>query len=198
MATGTDLKTFARAQDGAVTVETAIVAVPLFLILLALAELLVFFTLAMSLEAATEASRAIRTGQFQSSASVSRAAFKQAICQRMPVAVDCQARLSVEVRTFDSFGDAAAYAGKTTADFAQVDLEADPTGFDDVATCFSVGAPKDIVMVRTYYRAPLVTALFARAMANIGGERLLTAATTFRNEPYSSDPRTGADACYAA
>lgn len=191
------LKRFGRAEDGATLVETAIIALPLFACLFLLAEMLIFLTLSLSLEAATDVGRELRTGQFQSSGLPTRANFKQLICNRMPLAFSCSSRLSVEVRTFDSFSDAAAYAGRPVEDFADLDFENNPSAFDGVATCFSTGGPRDIVMVRTYYRAPLITPLFARSMANIGGERLLTAATTFRNEPYNNQGPQGADECYA-
>lgn len=192
------LRRFGRDEDGLALIETAIIAVPLFAILFALAELLTFLTLSLSLEAATDVGREIRTGQFQTSGSPTRAQFKQMVCDRMFIDVGCAARLSVEVRTFESFSDAAAYAGRPIDDFTELDFESDPAAFDGVATCFSIGRPRDIVMVRTYYRAPLVTPLFAKSMANIGGERLLTAATTFRNEPYNNEQPQGADGCYAA
>lgn len=192
------LRRFARADDGVALVETAIIAVPLFAILFALAELLTFLTLSLSLEAATDVGREIRTGQFQTSGAPTRAQFKQLVCDRMPIAIGCASRLSVEVRTFESFGEAAAYAGRPVEDFAELDFEDDPAAFDGVASCFSIGQPRDIVMVRTYYRAPLITPLFTKSMANIGGERLLTAATTFRNEPYNNQNPQGGDGCYAA
>jgi Flp pilus assembly protein TadG len=191
------LRRFGRDEDGLALIETAIIAVPLFAILFALAELLTFLTLSLSLEAATDVGREIRTGQFQTSGAPTRAQFKTLVCSRMAISVGCQDRLSVEVRTFESFGDAAAYAGRPVQDFEDIDLD-DAGAYDSVADCFSIGRPRDIVMVRTYYRAPLVTPLFAKSMANIGGERLLTAATTFRNEPYNNEQAQGADGCYAA
>ena len=54
---------------------------------------------------------------------------------------------------------------------------------DPAAMTFVPGGPSDVVLVRAYYKWPIFTPGLTMAM---GSTRLITATTTFRNEPYGS------------
>jgi hypothetical protein len=51
---------------------------------------------------------------------------------------------------------------------------------------FDPGTSGDIVLVRVFYRWSLMTPNFGGALSNMAGnDRLITAATVFRNEPFN-------------
>jgi hypothetical protein len=86
------------------------------------------------------------------------------------------------VRTFATFNDLSA------------NLQQSGATFNPASTCFSPGAARDIVMVRTYYMWPLITPGMTAAFANNsdGTKRMLTSVAVFRNEPYNDNPAVGA------
>jgi Flp pilus assembly protein TadG len=179
------IRRFARARRGAVAVEFAFVAFPFFLLLFGILELAMVFIVSTTLEAATEdAARRIRTGEFQTGGAVSKEDFKTSVCDRMSwLSATCGGNLYVDVQTF-AVDDFAGMANST----AQA-----PSIFDPAATCFSAGGPTDIVLVHTYYQWTLFTPLLNGALVNMGdGKRLISAVTSFRNEPYNNDPTVGA------
>ena len=165
--------------------EFALVSLPFLTLVFGILELALVLLVCTSLESATEyAARSIRTGEFQQGNANGKTDFKARVCANMSwLSVGCSTNLWVDVRTFSSF---AALAANT----AQA-----PTSFDGSTTCFTAGAPTDIVLVRTYYQWRLFTPLLDGMMANMGagsGLRLLSTATAFRNEPYSDTPPIGA------
>jgi hypothetical protein len=95
----------------------------------------------------------------------------------------CAGKLTVDVQTFADF----------TALNAKGQVNA--ATFDPNNLCWSAGQPGDIVLVRAYYQWDVFTPLLNAAMVNMGagsGKRLISAATSFRNEPWSSQTPTGA------
>ncbi len=164
-----------RASEGAVAVEFAMVALPFFVMLFGIIELALIFMVSMSLDNAMSiASRTIRTGQLQSGGAATAAAFKASICANLGwLQGSCSSDLSIDVRTFSSFNN--------------VTL-ADPVSngtFNQGALQFSPGVQNDIVLVRAYYQWTLITPVINQALQRInGGKALITATTTFRNEPY--------------
>jgi Flp pilus assembly protein TadG len=136
-----------------------------------------------TLESATEsAARMIRTGEFQTSAANTRADFKTLVCNRMGwLTNQCNANLTVDVRTFNDFQTLAANQAMSGA------------AYNPGAACFSAGQPGDIVLVRAYFVWPLFAPLLSMALDNMGnGNRLISSATAFRNEPYNDNPPAGA------
>jgi Flp pilus assembly protein TadG len=170
------LSGFARAEGGAAAVETALVATPFFFLVFGILELAVVFLASASLDNATErAARTIRTGELQTGAAPTQAAFKQAICANFGwMQSSCLSDLYVDVRTFSSFQSVSEPQPLTNG------------VFDPSVLAFSPGGPSDVVVVRAYYEWPLVVPGLDQAMANIsGGKRLMIATSTFRNEPYA-------------
>lgn len=177
------LKRFARARQGATAVEFAFVAAPFLLLLFAIIELALVFVVTTGLDGATtEAARQIRTGAFQQAGGGSRTTFKTLVCNNLPALPNsCDDNLFVDVRTFNTFADLSANMAQPGATFSES------------KTCFSPGAARDIVLVRVYYRWPLVTPGITAVFADLGGDkRLLSSVAVFRNEPYNDDPPVGA------
>lgn len=167
---------FARARRGATAVEFALISMPMMLLLFGILELLLILIVSVTLETATEfTARDIRTGVFQMSGANGKNDYKAKVCRNMNwLEGVCASKLFVEAETFDTFGQ----AGASSA--------AAPNTFNPNQTCWSVGAPEDIVLVRSYLEWPIVTPLIQPFFKNYGsGERLLSAARVFRNEPFN-------------
>lgn len=172
---------FAAARRGTTAIEFAIIALPFCVLMFGIIELGLVFMVSVTLQNATDnAARQIRTGQFQTSGGNTKDAFKTLVCDRMAwLAAPCQTKLTVAVQTFADFN---------TAGTAWTPAAA-------AATCFSTGAPGDIVLVRSYYEWDVFTPLLNKALVNMGtssNKRLISTVASFRNEPYSTATPVGA------
>lgn len=173
MRLGHVIGSFQRDRKGATAVEFAMIAGPFFFFLMALIEIAaVFFASTVIENAVLESAREIRTGQVQAGG-MDADGFREAVCERVEVIADC-ARLEFDVRVFQDF-DAVAPTDPLNGDG---ELDPDSMGFDP-------GDAGDIVMVRVFYRWPLLMPNFFGRLSNLpGNERLITSATVFRNEPW--------------
>lgn len=178
------LQRFLKANRGAVAVEFAIVLLPFLVLMFATVELGMVFMTSSTLQNATdEAARRIRTGEFQAT-NTTKAQFKSLVCQNMSwLSGGCPTNLAVDVQTFSNFGGIGGAAA------------IDPTNYNPNNTCWSAGQAGDIVLVRTYYKWKIFTPFLDQSLVNMGngsGMRLITAAASFRNEPWSTQAPTGA------
>jgi Flp pilus assembly protein TadG len=169
------LQAFSRRKEGATALEFALVGPPFFLLLMALAEVAVMSVVQSNLNfAMSETARRIRTGEIQS-AGLSAADVKAEVCRGMSriMPVDCRNDLFVDVRKFSQFADVAGN---------------DPGGdgvLDPGEFAYDPGVASDIVLARGFYRWQVFTPFFAGVFANLpGGDRLMTSAIMFRNEPW--------------
>lgn len=180
----TALRRFARARDGATAIEFGIIAIPMLILVFGTLELGMVLLVASTLDTATEfASRDVRTGVFQNSGAVTANDFKAKVCRNMTwLSANCAGRMTVEAQTFATFTTASANTSESASTF------------DNAAKrCWSVGNPGDIVLVRTYYAWPLFTPLLDKALANRNGDtRMMSSARVFRNEPYNTNEKLGA------
>ncbi len=162
---------------GGEAIEMAIVGAPFAALLFALLELGLVFMVATTLENATdEAARRIRTGELQTGGG-DAATMKAAICSDMAwLAGTCTSKLNLDVRTFTSF------AGQTAPPDPVAGGAVTPAKF-----CWDPGGAGSIVLVRAYYTYALVLPVMNAGLktAGSGNNRLITSATSFRNEPYS-------------
>lgn len=154
------------------------VALPFFALLFTIMELGMMFMTATTIEAATvSAARQIRTGQLQAGGSNTAAGFKTLICNGMSwiSTSDCMTNLSVDVRTFSSFGSLTTSAPIKNNQIDQTQLT------------YNAGGACDIVLVRAYYPYTLITPLLEPGMPNLGSnQRLITTAVAFRNENWQA------------
>lgn len=162
-----------RDRSGATAVEFALVAAPFFFLLFAMIETAaVFFTSTVLENAVLETAREIRTGQAQA-AGMTRSGFQTEICERIEVVGNCD-RLEFDVRVFNGFD---------TVD--QSSPVQEDGSLDTASFGWDPGGAGDIVLVRVFYRWSLLTPNFGGALSNMSGnQRLLSAATVFRNEPF--------------
>jgi Flp pilus assembly protein TadG len=164
------LRRFARADDGAAAIEFAIVAIPFLIMVFAIIELGLTFLVSMSLEnAMMTVDRKIRTGDLQSA---TQQKFVSDVCTEMSwLGPACATSITLDVRVLPSFATAN-NLGKPKAD----------------AVCFDTGGPKSIMLVRGYYRWPIITPLLQDAVDGSSGDREVIFAAVFVNEPYSETP----------
>jgi Flp pilus assembly protein TadG len=173
---------YVTARDGVAAIEFAIVSIPFLVLLFSILELGILFMASTAIEAAaTNAARQIRTGQLQQSSANNAGGFRNLVCADMSwiSAADCNANLSVDVRTFSSFS-----AMNVTPPVSGAAIDASQLTFND-------GAPCDIVLVRVFYPWTLLTPLIEPGLPNLGpNQRLLATAIAFRNENYQSQGAT--------
>lgn len=160
-------------RDGVAAVEFGIVALPFFMLLVALIEIgLVFFGNFTLENALDRAARKIRTGEAQS-AGFDAGAFKNEVCANVYAMLNCDSGLKVDVRTFDNFSGVA------------LPPPLDGDGNLVEAFEFDPGNGGDIVVVRAFYEWDLIAAVPGAGLGNMaGGHRLLSATAAFRNEPF--------------
>ena len=166
-------------RSGTAAIEFAFVAGPFLFMIFAVIELALVFLLSTSLDAASEqAARRIRTGQFQT-ASQTKADFKADICKRMTwLAGNCGTALSVDVRTYDEYKQVTAPNPIQTCEGKQCVPDTFPTGPDALP-------PQRIVVVRSYYKWPLISPLMNQGLSRVeGGVALVSSTQTFVTEPY--------------
>ncbi len=162
---------------GGEAIEIAIVWAPFLALLFALLELGLVFMVSTTLENATdEAARKIRTGELQTTGG-NAATMKAGICAEMAwLAGACTSKLNLDVRTFTSF------ANQSTPPDPVADGVVTPANF-----CFDPGGAGSIVLVRAYYTWRLILPVLNAGLKTVGAgdNRLIMAATSFRNEPYN-------------
>lgn len=167
-------RAFLRQPSGATAVEFGLIAVPFFFLKMAIIETALVFWAGQLLESGVaEAGRQIRTGQVQG-AGLSAEDFRQLVCRSSGVLFDCNTRMAVDVQravTFDA------------ADLSRPPVDA--AGNFRGGFGFQPGGAGETVIVRAYYRWPILFNFFGLDAADIGGrQRLLVATTAFRNEPF--------------
>ncbi len=160
--------------------EFSLVALPFLFMIFAILELALIFVLDSVLDNATiETGRLVRTGQADAQ-SMTKAQFKTSLCGRMSIfASDCDSRVFIDVRVIPQFDEplpdpivSEDKDGVRTSSFNEADLD------------YSNGEPGDLVVVRVWYKQPLITTFLAQALPRLdNGTALLTATTAFRNEP---------------
>ncbi|MBR9825955.1 MAG: pilus assembly protein [Alphaproteobacteria bacterium] len=160
-------------ESGATAVEFAMIAVPFFYLVFSIIEVgSVLFTNTLMENAVLENSRQIRTGAAQESG-LTLEQFRAAVCDDINLMADCD-RLEIDVQVFDGF------IGLDYSTPLTDDNDLDTSGFG-----FDAGDAGDIVLVRLFYKWPLILPTFSSGFANLkDNQRLLTAATVFRNEPF--------------
>lgn len=163
-----------RNRDGSAAVEFAMVAFPFFLMLFAIIEVALILTIDAVLEnAVIDTGRLVRTGQ-AAAMGMTPEQFKSQICSRMTVfAGDCETRATIDVRVVTNFVISPQDDPLSSGVF-------DPT----VPLTYSNGAPNSWMLVRVWYKHPLITGFLAQAVSRTtDGAAMLSAATAFKNEP---------------
>lgn len=168
------LRRFAGARRGATAVEFAMVAAPFLALVFGIFELGMMLLVSTTLESSAQnQARTLRTGQFQSAGGTA-SSYKDAICANLGwLAADCRANLYVDVRAFPTFGQA-------TAPWPVTNGIIDPSKltFQTTSAC-------SIVLARAFYNWTLLAPGLSGIAPMAGGKVLLSAAASFRNEPFT-------------
>jgi len=164
---------FRRNAEGATAIEFGLVALPFITLLVSIFETaLIFFTQAALDSGVANAGRMVRTGQVQVQG-LSEDQFKTMVCNSLAGYLDCNNRLTVDVRSFTSFASVV------------LPPALDGDGNLNGGTQFSPGASSDVVIVRAFYVWDLMMPGALTGMSNMSSsKRLLAAASAFRNEPF--------------
>jgi Flp pilus assembly protein TadG len=168
-----------RANGGSAAIEFAMIAPIFFLMLFATLETGMAYFANMTLQnAVQQTARLIRTGQAQKT-NMSQAQFRQKVCDQIKVLLSCDDKLSIDIRSFGSFGNPG-YPAPLDQD---KNMNAGLDSFDMGDS--SVNGGQAIVLFRAFYKWQLYTPMFGQYFANMSGnQRLLTSSIAFRNEPY--------------
>jgi Flp pilus assembly protein TadG len=157
-------------ESGAAAVEFSFVAVPFFMLLLAIFETSIVFFAGQTLETAvSDSARKIMTGQANQ---FDAATFKTEVCSKIYSLFDCT-KAQVDVRVFASF--AAISVPKPVTNGA----------FDATKISYSTSNKSDVVVVRVFYKWPIYLSLYGFNLADLSDKtRLLTGTAVFKNEPF--------------
>jgi Flp pilus assembly protein TadG len=163
-------------ERGFTAVEFGMVAMPFFMLLFGILTVGLFFFTTFTLEnAVEETARLIRTGQAQQSGMTAEQ-FKQQVCSRLPVYVDCGGKVRIQVQTFAGFGN---IVTPTCVDIGGKLV-------DPASTTYNTGGADAIVLATVCYEWELAGKLPFLSVSNLSnGSALLQASTTFRTEPYN-------------
>ena len=183
-------------EDGTTAVEFAILAFPLFLLILGILDVSLLLLGNYQLDnAVADVARQIRTGQVQT-AGMTLDQFKASICNRLIVFKGtCTERLFVEVKTFPDYASIQ-FADPVKEETVTV-TNSDGTTTTETRKVFDesiegdfttgVGTAGSIVGIRVFYLwemlVPFVANLLKQDTVN-DGLVLLSTAAAFRNEPF--------------
>lgn len=161
---------------GAAVMEFGLIAIPLAALMVAILQTSLVFFAQQTLETTAEKSvRQLITGQAQK-ASLTKTAFKTAVCAKLPAFMKC-ANLYVDVQTAPSFA-----AISTTAPTITFDSSGNVTN----AFAYSPGGAGSINIVRIMYAWDAQAGPLGFDLATMSNKkRLLYATSVFKTEPYT-------------
>jgi Flp pilus assembly protein TadG len=168
---------FARNTRGAAALEFAMIALPLFTMILAVMELALVLLISISLEdAASTMARQIRVGTItapgsstttSTTAAPNLAAFKQDLCNYILLvpSTACTNQIQVDIQPFSNFSGITLLSPISGQTFTSSGL------------CYGSGVPGQVVLMRVYYLWPLLTPFLLNGLENV---------TTYTNSSGSS------------
>jgi Flp pilus assembly protein TadG len=169
---------FARDQDGAAAVEFAMIALPLFAIIMASLQAALVLLAEQELDYATdEAGRLVMTGQVSSTSGqpgyLTQAQFTRKVCSYLPALFNCS-NLMVNMQAASSFSGVNTSAPSYTT--LQLNQWSYSTG--------SHGLTPNTVILQVMYEWPVFGSLMSFNLADLAnGKRLLIGTSVFKNEP---------------
>jgi Flp pilus assembly protein TadG len=165
-----------RCRSGAAAVEFAMIATPLFALIIGILQIGAIFMAQQQLETAVEKSaRTVLTGQAQQGG-VTQSQFATALCANLTLLFKCS-DVMVDLRSASAFS-----AAETSAPTLTYDASGNVTN----TWSFQMGSAGTIMVLRVMYQFPVVGGPLNGGLANLGnGKRLLMATAVFQVEPYS-------------
>jgi len=166
---------FARDKRATSAVEFAMLALPLFAIILAALQWAIVLMAEQELETAAEqAGRLVMTGQVTSVSGqtgyLTQAQFTQKVCSYLVALFNCS-NLMVNMQTASSWANASTSAPSYTT-------------LQQNTWSYQTGSVGQVVVVQVMYEWPIISSVFGFNLANLpNGTRLLMATSVFQNEP---------------
>jgi Flp pilus assembly protein TadG len=162
-----------RDRSGAVAVEFALVAMPVFMCIFAIFELGIMALQSVVLHGALEeGARQLRTGIVQE-ATDPQQAFEDAICSELIVLMSCD-DVTYDVRSYSNF------SGVVPAEY----LLNDDGMPDDDEIAFEPGGAGGITVARVYARYGFVTPFLGDLFNDAHGSRMITYTAVVKGEPW--------------
>jgi Flp pilus assembly protein TadG len=165
------------ANKGSAALEFAFVAPVFFVLLMGTMEAgIMFFAQATLQNAINEAGRLVRTGQVQTGG-MDQTAFRNKVCTLIAPMMACDTKLLIDVQSFSNYGGVN-YSSPLNAN----------NTLNTTQNRWQTGTPCSVVLVRGFYTWPVFTPGLNWFLINMAGNyHLLSAATAFRNEPYTNN-----------
>jgi len=192
---------FFENRDGSFIVEFALIAAPLFFLVLGILETGYANFVQSRMDAAVrETSRLVMTGDVQNRTVAGKpltaAQFRdQILCPRLPSAMKC-ADVFVNVKVFSPPAPGAASPYEQFVNKAKNGLI--PPALDNTKNAYCVGQGKEYVVLQAVYPLPLLTTVFLQARpATYKGRpaRLVQSTATFKNEPFPATAAAATKGC---
>jgi Flp pilus assembly protein TadG len=173
-------------RSGSTAIEFAMVIGPFLGLLFAILEVALVYFAQFAMESGNEtATRVLRTGAAQNG-NLSKAQFKTRVCQKLPAFMTCDDDLTVDVRSYATFAEAAAN---------MPDLFDGDGARNNVPSKYCPGGANAIVLVTLYYKWKLImgmpglgdfTGKMGLSLGNTpDGSRLIITGFAMKNEPYT-------------
>ena len=177
------LRDWRRDESGFTAVEFAMVSLPFVMLLFGILSVCLYFFTNFTMENAVwQASRVIRTGQFQQGvggyASLSmddkKKAFKAALCAKSPQFIDCEKAIVLVQSNSAGFGS-----------ITQPTCAKDGSMIEQKDAGFDAGGASSVVLVTVCYPWSFGGSLPFIGLGNISdGSLLIQASVAFRTEPF--------------
>jgi Flp pilus assembly protein TadG len=166
---------FRNDENGANAVEFALVA-PIFIALLVgiIQIFMVFFVQQLLQQVVQQSARQVMTGQVQA-AGMTQTQFSTLVCSQVRIIFDCS-KLMISLQSGSSWSSMSAVSPTLT-------FNADGTVSNNWP--YNPGGPSDKVVLQVIYQWPVFMGPLGFTLANLpNGNRQITAAAAFQNEPY--------------
>ncbi len=176
------LSRFVRDRSGTTAIEFTILALPFSMLVFAILESCISFAgQQVMANAADDIARQLRTGQIRASdPTFTKESLRTRICEKLEIMVvdGCIDRLHVDLRSFDTFEEAAAL--RIIYDGSGKDKTLATSNFT-----FDPGPSLSKNVLRVFYEWPVITDFMRASMSNLqGGNTLHFATVTWQNEPF--------------
>ncbi len=186
---------FKNDDSGVAAVEFAFIAGPFFLIIFSVMEIAMVFFGNTNIEYATrEAARLIRTGQAQTgdfpnrpvdgddtndTDPITATQFKELVCKNMFLTHDCNSKIHVQVKTFDSWAD---------IEPDDISLPITAGNYDNALhTEFETPESCKVTIVRAFIERTLIAQIPGAGVSNLSNGNLLQVGSAiFQTEPYQT------------
>ncbi|MBZ9796701.1 TadE/TadG family type IV pilus assembly protein [Mesorhizobium sp. ES1-4] len=178
---GRSVRRFVRDRRGSTALEFALLAMPFALLVFAILESCISFASQEVMANITDdVARRLRTGQLRA-ADIAGNSLKNMICDKLEIIVsqDCPNQLSVDLRQYTTFADAALAGFRIQSGNIQLTKSG-----ADVPFTVTAGAAESKNMLRVFYKWPIMTDLMAQSMG--GNKTLHFASVTWQNEPFDN------------